>query len=58
MSKAVGTPEERLAAKRRRKEDGKDVYCAWCGKEIGDWIDCNCHASNWKADREMVEGDL
>lgn len=30
-------------ARRARREAGKDVYCAWCGKEIGDWSSCECY---------------
>jgi hypothetical protein len=44
-------------ARNRRREAGKDVYCTLCGKEIGDWINCWCHASKWRG-RVMMKGNL
>lgn len=48
----------RLEAKRWRKANNKDLYCLWCGKEIGEWSDCQCHASHWRPARQMTAADL
>lgn len=49
--------DAKWAARAWRRQNNKEVFCSWCWKEIGDWIDCECHASRWRG-REMVEGDL
>ena len=45
------TPQE--AAREHRRQNGKEVFCLWCSKEIGDWKDCPCYRP-----REMIKGDL
>jgi hypothetical protein len=48
---------EKEKAREWRRINGKEVFCLWCGKEIGDWIDCECHASKWRG-VQMTEADL